>query len=157
MGKRDGKLNYATIQRAWCVLTASLSQRLRSADLRRRWDGVAAIYARPDAPVRVALEMRLTGGSDVLLAPQRGNEATVAIEVLTTLITPAEDWQSFMQDVADRWTRYDERDAYGQRMRPRPHWAKQWAGLEVDGKPIERYMKEDAYREAFAWKQCVER
>ena len=51
--------------------------------------------------MRVALEMRLTGGSDVLLAPQRGNDATAAIEVLTTLVTPAEDWQSFMQDVAD--------------------------------------------------------
>ena len=106
------------------------------------------MYARKDAPVRVALEMRLTGGSNVLLAPQRGNPATASIEVLTTLITPKDDWASFMQQIADKWTSYDERDEQGNLMHPRPHWAKQWAGLQVKGKPIERYLK-DAYKEAF--------
>lgn len=110
------------------------------------------MYARADAPVRVALEMRLTGGSNVLLAPQRGNAATASIEVLTTLITPQDDWASFMQDVANRWMRYDDdvQDQHGNTVVcPRPHWAKQWAGLWVRGKPVERYFKEDAYRDAF--------
>jgi len=100
--------------------------------------------------VRVALEMRLTGGSNVLLAPQRGNEVTASIEVLTTLITPKDDWATFMQQIADKWTSYDVKDDQGNPMHPRPHWAKQWAGLRVNGKPIERYFKEDAYKDAFA-------
>lgn len=94
--------------------------------------------------------MRLTGVSNVLLAPQRGNDATASIEVLTTLITPKDDWATFMQDVADKWTSYDVRDDEDNPMYPRPHWAKQWEGLHVRGKPIERYFKEDAYKDAFA-------
>lgn len=116
----------------------------------RRWDGISAIYSRKDAPVRVALEMRLTGGSEVVLAPQRGNTGTISIEVLTTLVTPQDDWLSFMQQVADKWTAYDIRDAAGNALLPRPHWAKQWAGLQVRGKPVEQYFREDAYRGAFA-------
>lgn len=121
-----------------------------SSDIGGRWDGISAIYSRKDAPVRVALEMRLTGGSNVLLAPQRGNDVTASIEVLTTLITPKDDWATFMQEVADKWTSYDVRDDEGNPMYPRPHWAKQWEGLHVRGKPIERYFKEDAYKDAFA-------
>ena len=115
-----------------------------------RWDGISAIYSRKDAPVRVALEMRLTGGSNVLLAPQRGNEVTASIEVLTTLITPKDDWATFMQQIADKWTSYDVQDEQGKPMHPRPHWAKQWAGLQIKGLPIERYFKEVAYKDAFA-------
>ena len=100
--------------------------------------------------MRVALEMRLTGGSNVFLAPQRGNEFTASIEVLTTLITPKDDWATFMQQVADKWTSYDVRDDQGNLMYPRPHLAKQWAGLQVMGKPIERYLEEDAFNDAFA-------
>lgn len=112
--------------------------------------------------MRLALEMRLTGGSDVLLAPQRGNAYTASIEVLTTLITPQDDWATFMQQIADKWTSYDIRDDYGNVLYPRPHWAKQWAGLHVKGKSVERYFKEDAYKEAFAefrtvFKSIVER
>ena len=54
-----------------------------------------------------------------------------------------------MQQMADHWTGYDVRDEQGRAMLPRPHWAKQWAGLTVKGKPIERYFKEDAYATAF--------
>ena len=104
-----------------------------------------------EAPARVALEMRLTGDSNVLLAPQRGNVfGTTAIEVLTTLATPEYEWAAFMQLVADKWTSYDSRNDDGSLLCPRPHWAKQWNGLTVRGKPVNRYLKEDAYREAFA-------
>ena len=57
---------------------------------------------------------------------------------------------TFMQQIADKWTSYDVKDDQGNPMHPRPHWAKQWAGLQVNGKPIERYFKEDAYKDAFA-------
>ena len=102
-----------------------------------------------DAPVRIALEMRLTGGSGVLLAPQAGNAASASIEFLSTLNAAREGvWQSCMQQAADRWAAPSQ-DADGAVLHPRPHWAKQWAGLTVRGKPIERYFKEDAYRDAF--------
>ncbi|KZT00933.1 uncharacterized protein LAESUDRAFT_739389 [Laetiporus sulphureus 93-53] len=130
---QNGERHYETIQRAW-------------------WDGISAMYARiHDAPARVALEMRLTGQSSVLLAPQRGNASgTVSIEVLTTLASPQSEWASFCQEVTDRWTSYDTKGEDGRTMNPRPHWAKQWSGLLVRGKPIEQYIREDAYGDAFA-------
>ncbi|EIN04699.1 hypothetical protein PUNSTDRAFT_146346 [Punctularia strigosozonata HHB-11173 SS5] len=125
----DGDRDYELVQRAW-------------------WDGISAMYSRKDAPARVALEMRLTGSSNVLLAPQRGNaNGTISIEVLTTLTTKQEDWQSFLQLVADKWTSYTDRD--GNRLNARPHWAKQWAGLMVDGLPVEKYFTDVAYKDAF--------
>jgi hypothetical protein len=106
------------------------------------------MYARPDGPVRVALEMRLMGDSEITLAPQRNNEGgTVAIEVLTTLTTPPEDWASFKQLITDKWTSYTDSD--GKPLNARPHWAKEWSGIRVRGKPIENYFKEDAYAGAF--------
>lgn len=106
------------------------------------------MYERKDAPVRVGLEMRLTGGSDVLLAPQRGNtNGTVSIEVLTTLTTPKDDWASFLQLIADKWTSY--KDENGSLLKAPPHWAKQWSGLKVNKKPVEQFFEEDAYKDAF--------
>lgn len=103
------------------------------------------MYANEGAPVRIALEMRLTGGSDILLAPQHGNDdfGTVSIEVLTTLTTPPKLWKSFRQTMADRWTSY--KDENGNFLNARPHWAKEWDGLTVHGKPIKQYLREDAY------------
>jgi hypothetical protein len=101
-----------------------------------------------DAPVRVALEMRLMGGSDVILSPQRGNNyGTVSIEVLTHSGTPPNVWADFKQYITDKWTSYTDRD--GKFIISRPHWAKEWTGLRVHGRPIEQYMREVAYRTAF--------
>ena len=93
--------------------------------------------------------MRLTGGSDALLAAQRGNTTTLSIEVFTTLTTPPDDWRSFRQQVVDSWTSYKSpsTDEY---INARPHWAKQWCDLEVRGKPIEEYLKNEAYKAAFS-------
>ncbi|HEV7737135.1 MAG TPA: D-arabinono-1,4-lactone oxidase [Chlamydiales bacterium] len=113
-----------------------------------RWDGISAIYSDKDAPVRVALEMRLTGDSNIILAPQRGNEnGTISIEVLTTLITPDKTWQNFNQKIADIWNSYTGEN--GNKLNDRPHWAKEWSGLRVHGKEVEQYFKEDAYYDAF--------
>jgi hypothetical protein len=92
--------------------------------------------------------MRLTGGSSILLAPQRRNESTASIEVFTTLTTPPDAWKSFRQLVVDRWTSY--KDDKGEFLNARPHWAKHWWDLEVRGEPIQSYIKETAYKEAFA-------
>jgi hypothetical protein len=107
------------------------------------------MYADKKAPVRLALEMRLMGDSNITLAPQRGNQGgTIAIEVLTTKSTPDSVWASFKQTIANVWTSYT--DDKGERLNARPHWAKEWEGINVHGKPIARYLKEDAYATAFA-------
>jgi hypothetical protein len=98
--------------------------------------------------MRVALEMRLTGSSQILLAPQLNNTlGTVSIEVLTSSVTPEEAWRSFMQQITDRWTSYRSHAKGGPYLNARPHWAKEWQGLVVRGKPIEKYLREDAYKE----------
>lgn len=64
------------------------------------------------------------GGSDVVMAPQRGNElGTCAIEILT-LQTCADIWPAFAQEVLDLWMDY--KDANGNKLNTRPHWAKEW-------------------------------
>jgi len=98
--------------------------------------------------MRIALEMRLTGGSQILLAPQRGNNlGTISIEVLTTTITPEAAWRSFMQQVTDRWTSYRSSEKGEPYLNARPHWAKEWQGLLVRGKPIESYLRKTAYKD----------
>jgi hypothetical protein len=97
--------------------------------------------------MRLTLEMRLTGDSNVILAPQRHNKfGTISIEVLTIPTTPPDAWARFMQDIADSWTQYT--DSKGNLLNARPHWAKQWQGLKVRGQPIEQYLKHTAYKEA---------
>ncbi|KAF8318789.1 hypothetical protein DL93DRAFT_2054313 [Clavulina sp. PMI_390] len=122
---KQGKRDYEFIQRAW-------------------WDGIIAMYEDKNAPVRIALEMRLTGGSDVLLAPQHGNDTadrfgTVSIEVLTTTTTDPELWKDFKQKIANTWTSYE--DEKGVRVNARPHWAKEWEGININGQPIENYLR----------------
>ncbi|KAL5638994.1 hypothetical protein ACGC1H_003387 [Rhizoctonia solani] len=123
-----GRRDYSSIQRAW-------------------WDAISIFYSRDDVPMRLALEMRLTGGSNMILAPQRGNNlGTTSIEVLTLPTTPKDEWQSFLQQIADAWTSYT--DSNGVPLNSRPHWAKEWAGLTIRGQPIEQYLKETAYKDA---------
>lgn len=48
------------------------------------------------------LELRIMGGSNVVMAPQRGNNlGTCAIEVLTLSAT-SDTWQPFAQAVVDK-------------------------------------------------------
>lgn len=110
------------------------------------WDVIAAIYAREDAPMRIALEMRIMGGSNITMAPQYGNSlGTCSIEVLTNLNVDPKEWLAFMQEIADKWTSY--KDPAGNRLNVRPHWAKQWQGLEIHGTPVNQYLREIAYQD----------
>ncbi|KAG8719253.1 hypothetical protein FRC09_011421 [Ceratobasidium sp. 395] len=124
-----GKRDYEKIQWAW-------------------WDAIKVFYERiDDVPMRLTLEMRLSGGSNVIMAAQRDNDlGTISIEALTTTVTPNEIWQSYLQQLVDKWTSY--KDSKGQFLTSRPHWAKEWKGLKVRGKPVETYLKETAYKEA---------
>ena len=78
------------------------------------------------------------GGSNIILAPQRGNHlGTCAIEVLT-LHNAADIWQPFAQAVLNKWMAVKD-PSTGERIKTRPHWAKEWYDMQVDGEPwIER-------------------
>jgi hypothetical protein len=115
------------------------------------WAAIRTVYRhynRPDksAPMRIALEMRITADSGVTMAPQFGNRwGTCSIEVLTNLNGPAGAWQDFMQEISDQWCAFT--DAQGQPLNVRPHWAKLWRGLRFHGQPAVQYLKTVAYRD----------
>jgi hypothetical protein len=89
------------------------------------WDAILKTYEHSDTcPQRMPLEMRIMGGSNVIMAPQRGNElGTCSIEVLT-LESCKKVWEPFAQEVLDTWMSYT--DSQGKRLKTRPHWAKEW-------------------------------
>lgn len=123
------KPDWAVVQRAW-------------------WDLIDEVYHRDDKPMRLTMEMRIMGDSGVTMAPQYGNDfGTCAIEVLTTVNVDRAEWRAFMQTVTDRWTSYTGQD--GQALNVRPHWAKQWQGLTMHGRPIEDHLREVAYVDRF--------
>lgn len=112
------------------------------------WDAIHLVYesakGSDDTPMRLTLEMRVMGGSSILMAPQYGNQlGTCSIEVLTHCNTPAAEWQAFKQKILDAWTSY--RDAEGHLLNARPHWAKEWEGLTVRNLPAKEHLKNIAY------------
>jgi hypothetical protein len=108
------------------------------------WAAITNFYNRADVPMRIALEMRIMGDSNVTMAAQHGNKfGTCSIEVLTTLNVAANDWLSFMQETAGAWSSYS--DPAGNRLNVRPHWAKQWQGLTFNGLSANDYLKNVAY------------
>jgi hypothetical protein len=101
-------------------------------------------------PLRVALEMRIMGGSNVIMAPQYGNTkdgnfGTCSIEVLTTPQTDADLWNEFMQKVATIWCSY--KGLNKAKLNTRSHWAKQWQSLTYDGKDAVTHYKTVAYKD----------
>ncbi|RCI16379.1 hypothetical protein L249_2455 [Ophiocordyceps polyrhachis-furcata BCC 54312] len=109
------------------------------------WDIIKLVY-RDDpsssSPMRLALELRIMGGSDVILAPQYGNLGTASIEVLTVPDTVTDgEWKRFLQDVADIWMGYG--------VEVRPHWAKEWDGLRFHGRDARDYLRNVACKSQF--------
>jgi hypothetical protein len=106
----SNKRDWSLVQRAW-------------------WDGITAIYGdSTNVSARIALEMRITGGSSVVMAPQLGNNlGTASIEVITSMPAvedPNGIWLAFKQTLADIWTSYT--GPGGEKLNVRPHWAKEW-------------------------------
>ncbi|PVG01447.1 hypothetical protein CPB86DRAFT_837017 [Serendipita vermifera] len=139
---RRGTQNFRCLDTEWEIPIPTLKG--------SRWDGISAMYEKQKgAPVRVSLEMRLMGGSDVILSPQYGNQyGAVSIEVLALAGTPPKVWADFRQYIADKWTSYIDQN--GNPLIARPHWPKEWSGLKVYGRPIEDYMRNIAYKSAFS-------
>lgn len=93
------------------------------------WDGIIAMFNdKSNSSARIALEMRITGDSNVTMAPQRGNRlGTASIEVITSMPAvedPKPIWKNFKQTLANVWLKY--KDADGHFLPVRPHWAKEW-------------------------------
>ena len=115
------------------------------------WDAVLLMQSDP-SKVRVALEMRIMGGSDVHLAPMRGyNLGTTSIEILTTPNTVPADWLPFCQKLTNIWLNYRDRST-GNRVKARPHWCKQWSFLNMpDDKgfptPARDWIRQVAYKD----------
>lgn len=106
------------------------------------WDAILTCYKHSETcPQRMPLEMRIMGGSDIIMAPQRGNSlGTCSIEVLT-LESAGKLWKPYAEDVLQKWMSYQ--GAKGEPLRTRPHWAKQWKDFDLDGKPWAEKMKKD--------------
>ncbi len=114
-------------------------------------------YNKGDYPMRLPLEMRITGGSDIHLAPQYGNtHGTCSIEVLTPGNVDKEIWRSYMQEITDAWVNLKDDDGQpihpfkngdGQMVYPRAHWAKEWEPLNVKGEPIKEYLRDTACKD----------
>lgn len=117
------------------------------------WDVIALVYkyeAKKKYPLRVALEMRVMGGSNVIMAPQYGNKhGTCSIEVLTTPEVSADDWAKFMQEVSDLWYGYEKeyKDHEGNPINVRSHWAKQWESLKFDGLAAVDHFRSHSYKD----------
>ncbi|KAL8730152.1 MAG: hypothetical protein Q9166_004235 [cf. Caloplaca sp. 2 TL-2023] len=115
------------------------------------WDAIKLIYEEAKdgrSPMRFTLELRIMGSSNMIMAPQKGNDhGTASIEVLTVPNAVPEEWEVFKQKVADIWMGYE---VDGARLNARPHWAKEWQGLKVGHKSMENYMKETAYKDEIA-------
>jgi len=128
-GSQNDIIDYAPVQQAW-------------------WDAILLAYAHTDTcPMRMPLEMRIMGASDVVMAPQRGNAplSTCSIEVLT-LASQAETWPAFAQQVIDKWMAIEDPNT-GELLRTRPHWAKEWHGYSVGGRPWVEKLKNEDYLE----------
>jgi hypothetical protein len=129
----DGVLQWEIVREAW-------------------WTILCDYYQNPGSPLTIALEMRINGGSEVILSSQRGNEATCSIEVLSHSIVKSSAWNAYIQRLMDKLSDVCER--YQVRDQIRPHWAKQWQGLkwknQSNGSAIDMadYFKTVTFRKA---------
>ncbi|KAI8808519.1 hypothetical protein BJ742DRAFT_283256 [Cladochytrium replicatum] len=124
------------------------------------WAAIDAAESSIDNPMRLAVEMRITRDSDILLAPQRGNTlGTCSIEFLTLPTVPKPQWDSFRQKVLNEWMKIG--DMYD--VPVRPHWAKEWMGVKVQnratggkGVPIERFLKTSLASELSEFRSTID-
>ncbi|KAB8302050.1 hypothetical protein EYC80_005502 [Monilinia laxa] len=116
------------------------------------WDIIQLCYRDSETPMRLTLELRIMGDSDLILAPQRGNRwGTASIEILSVpdAVTD-EEWAPFCQEVVDLWAGLRGAMVVGGKEEPlnvRPHWAKEWEGVRIRGVSAREYLRGRAYRE----------
>lgn len=97
------------------------------------WAVIESVYSEKNMkyfPMRTTLEMRIMGGSDVLLAPQYQNKRTCSIEILTPIAVNEKRWNAFLQEILDKWSQL--KDSNGNYLNIRPHWAKRFNHLNIN-------------------------
>ncbi|KAI3394705.1 hypothetical protein diail_2290 [Diaporthe ilicicola] len=120
--KFEDEIDFSNVQRAW-------------------WAAILTAYKYQDTcPQRMPLEMRITGPSQVIMAPFRGhNLGSASIEILTLEDMRGKMWQDYAQEVLDHWM--DLKDSRGDYLTTRPHWAKGWYDFNVRGQPMKDYVR----------------
>lgn len=130
--RKDGTADWDLVRKAW-------------------WDATYIIFehkAKGKYPCRLALEMRVMGGSKMFMAPQAGNSlGTCSIEVVSALQVPEQEWYEFMQEISDKWHSYT--DLNGRPLVVRSHWCKQWETLRLGPNkvPAIDHYRDVVYRE----------
>ncbi|KAI4728000.1 hypothetical protein E4T49_04188 [Aureobasidium sp. EXF-10728] len=97
------------------------------------WSVIDLVYRSANSPMRLAMDMRITGDSDIIMAPQRGNiHGTVALEVgsVTDSVTE-EEWQTFCQGLVDALT---------------PLAPEEWVKMRFGGLPACEYVRTVAFK-----------
>jgi len=90
-------------------------------------------------PVDLALENRMMSGSEMLMSAQYGNKWSLAIEAASSPLVPEHIWEDFKNALAAKWKNYHDKD--GNRLKVRPHWAKEFPHM-VGEQDIYDYMRE---------------
>jgi len=131
--RADGTADWDLVRKAW-------------------WDATYIIFehkAKGKYPCRLALEMRVMGGSKMFMAPQANNSlGTCSIEVVSALQVPTPEWNDFMQEISDLWHSY--KDLQGRPLVVRSHWCKQWETLRLGPNkvPAIDHFRDVVYRDA---------
>lgn len=115
------------------------------------WDAIMESYTDPTAPMRIAMELRIMGDSDIIMAPQRGNKfGTASIEVVSSMAAVADgSWDPYAQRIANKWMALGDENSAA--LNIRPHWAKEWyvdrsssfflvCHLSLDASSLTRYL-----------------
>jgi hypothetical protein len=139
------------------------------------WDVINLVYEEAEqgplfhnSPMKLLLEMRIMGQSDLILAPYHGNSlGTCSIGVLSVPKYESsfkdqieemvgrqprdEQWEDFLQKVSDTWFAIgaptNERK---EKLNIRPHIAKEWDGLKFGGMDARVYLRKVAYKDQIA-------
>jgi hypothetical protein len=103
---------------------------------RAYWDAVKICYEDEHASgaVRIGVEMRMIGDSELTLGPQRGNtNGTASIEIVSTPVAGLEHkgeegtggpWRKVVQRIVEGWMKLEGTE--GGKINTRVHWAKDW-------------------------------
>lgn len=120
--KFEDEIDFSNVQRAW-------------------WDAILTAYKYQDTcPQRMPLEMRITGPSQVIMAPFRGHTlGSASIEILTLENMRGKLWDDYAQEVLNHWMNL--KDSRGDYLTTRPHWAKEWYNFNVRGQPMQDYVR----------------
>ena len=152
---KDGKPDFSVVQKAWWDVINLVYDIAGNTASESFLKSLFRTLTRKDkdkhTPMRLTLELRIMGGSNLIMAPQAGNNLTASIEVLTVPDAQHDgEWVSFMQAVCDRWMSYtDDSKETPMRLNARPHWAKEWDSLKMGPEKVDArtFLREESYRE----------